>query len=91
MVRDRRLHPGNVLDRRLNAHEPKRRGENNCAAHEDANVRFPIVIHLLHEAEHDDGHRRAHDQRHVSERLSVSLTVDRGGVVHGHSADRVFA
>src|SRR5690606_9945347 len=35
------------------------------APDEDAEICLSVLVHAAHEPEHDDGHGRSHDQRHV--------------------------
>ncbi|MFC5040729.1 hypothetical protein [Ornithinimicrobium kibberense] len=71
MVGDHPVHVRLVLDEGLGPGQPQRGQAQDEGTGDDGEVdRDVLVHHPPHEAEHDDGHRRAHEQGHVDPLLA---------------------
>jgi hypothetical protein len=76
VMRDHRTHVGHVLHRRLAPNEPQRHDKHGQAPADDADVRALALVHAHHVRQHDDGHRRSHDQRHIGARLAEKDVIE---------------
>lgn len=65
MMRDHRLHPVELIDRRLRANHVERARKDDTRHGENGDIDGLVSIHVQHEEQHHDGHRRSHDQRHI--------------------------